>query len=132
MARFAVLYTIHMSARDRRNVVEAWVEGVPEGAKTVEVIEALKGSKYVADFSERGVFMGNRRVLGEPHLPKEYTATDAVSIAWEELTAASKNMVQLNVRVPASERAAFMNAAAADGLPLAEWVRQTLRSKAGL
>lgn len=133
MARFAVLYTLHMTARDKRHIVEAWIEDVPDGMKAAEVVEALQSSKYLAEFSERGVFMGNRRVLSDATLPKEYTATDARHIPWEELVAVGKGKaVQLNVRVSAAERAAFMAAAERSGSVFAEWVREALREKAGL
>lgn len=126
MTRYAVLYTLVMG-RDRRHIVDAWITDTPEGTKVTDVNRALKASKYLDEFSERGVFLANRRIVEERRLPGDSEATDARTIPWTDLEG-SGTMVQLNVRLPASERALYANAAASAGVPLAEWVRSTLRA----
>ncbi|MEV0589721.1 hypothetical protein [Nonomuraea sp. NPDC050310] len=133
MARYGIVYTLTAGARDKRHIVEGWITGVPEGLKAQEVSDALERSPHLGTYSERGVFLGNRRLLTEKQLPAGHTvASDVREHSWEELTGEQKTgRVQLNVRVTPMERARYMNAAAAAGLSLTDWVKEALERAAG-
>lgn len=129
MARFAILYTLH-HGRARQHTIDAWVTDVPEGTKVTELAELLSESQYQAEFSDRGVFLANRRLVTEAQVPKGSEESGSLrTIPWAELTAGRATLVQLNVRVTASERAAVQLAAKAAGQSTADWVREAIQDR---
>lgn len=127
MPRFAIVYNLS-AGRERRHIVEAWITDVPPDVKAAEIVERLEGSRFSAEFSERGVFLGNRRVLSEAQMPKGATeAAELRNISWPEVAASSSAAPkQLNVRVPPAKLARYQRAAAAAGMKMAPWVTKAL------
>jgi len=132
MIRYAIVYTL-AAGRERRHILEAWITDVPTDLKGPDVSQVLAESRHSADYSERGVWLGNRRLLTEAQLPKALeTPADVRTIPWGEVAAASSQLVQLNVRVTAGERAAMQLAAKRAGLSFKDWAVSALRERAGI
>lgn len=122
--RYAVIFTMAVG-QSKQRAVEAFIEDVPEDVKASDVAEALGNSRYAPEFSERGIFLANRRVTAEARIPKGTDARDATAIEWKTL--AGTGSVQLNMRIPAREKAVWEMAASREGFPkVTAWMRHHL------
>jgi hypothetical protein len=113
-------------------VLTHWIEGVPEGVTVAAVTEALAGSEHAGQMSEYGVFLANRRIMGEAKVPGDVTEPDTgvVSVDWVSLSD-TRRSVQLNVRVRPADRARWAGAAERAGVSLSSWIETTLNAAAG-
>ncbi|MET7303585.1 hypothetical protein [Embleya sp. NPDC005575] len=125
--RFALIQTITVGAT-KHHIVEAFIENAPEDTKNTDAVEALGSSKYAANYSERGIFLANRKIVTDSRIPKDADTTEAISIEWKTL--AARGSVQFNLRVPAPDKAGWDLAAARVGLSVTDWARQVLNEKA--
>ncbi|MFC9916323.1 hypothetical protein [Streptomyces sp. NPDC127197] len=127
--RYAVVRVLAVG-NTKRYAIEAFIEGIPDDVKGPEVVGILERSRYASEFSEMGIFLANRKVLPETKVPKTAVADNAQTIEWKALQA--KGSTQLNMRVPAQDRALWEMAAARAGLKLTDWAREILNREAGV
>lgn len=128
MTDFAVIYTVSLGA-NKRSIFEARIKGVPEDIKAPEVTKALEGSARAAEFSEHGFFLANRKITPADKLPKGISGEPKV-IDWRELSGDAT--IQMNLRIPGRERAAWEMAASRAGVPFRTWLRRSLADAAGI
>lgn len=128
MTDFVVIYTMSLG-QAKHHVFEAQIKGAPDEMKAPEVTKALEGSSRAAEFSEHGFFLANRKIVPADKMPKGVTGDPKV-IDWRELS--GNATVQMNLRIPGRERAAWELAASREGLNFRTWMRRKLAEAAGI
>lgn len=129
MPDYAVLYQLSIG-RERRTIVEAMITDPPADATPASIASALEASVHAADYSERGYFLANRKIVTAGRIPTGATTDGARTLPWAEL--GNDSSVQFNIRVPSRQRAAWRLAAERTGEDLRTWTLRVLGDAAGV
>lgn len=128
--KYAIVHTVS-AGNVKHNVIQAWITAVPDDVKPPAVKDAVLGSSRIGEWTEYGIPLANRRILPESRVPADAVVpagTTAASIPWSDLE--KTEMVQWNVRVSASRRQAWTNAAERAGMKVNPWALSVLDAAA--